>query len=288
MNKSSYLIEEYESMLDHLDEVPLCLSKKYDVSSNGNVEESIKDWAQDESLIEQNKSEDDVTNNDTSVEFLFNGRKNLRSSRTKAKNKENNDSCINSEEVLQIKYNPNKRYFLDKRQDVLNKTLMRSLKRYLTQEFFNEFKFKGLSPKEKTKNFGSFLESFVKKLYEHKINQPSIEISLKILKEYVGYVIDADRTKRVLKNRQNNEFNRLYYEVVYKYSHLKISKLFADQTLKFIFEDFINEGYLNGMIESDKTLSKNKKEYKNTIRIFQHSFRIQKYMYYSKARVKVT
>ena len=278
MNKSSYLIEEYESMLDHLDEVPLCLSKKYDVSSNGNVEESIKDWAQDESLIEQRKSEVDVTNNDTSVEFLSNGRKNLRSSRTKAKNKENNDTCIKSEEVLQIKYNPNKRYFLDKRQDVLNKTLMRSLKRYLTQEFFNEFKFKELSPKEKTKNIGSFLESFVKKLYEHKINQPSIEISLKILKEYVGYVIDADRTKRVLKNRQNNEFNRLYYEVVYKYSHLKISKLFADQTLKFIFEDFVNEGYLDKMIESDKTLSKNKKEYENTIQIFQHSFAIQKYV----------
>ena len=265
-------------MLDHLDEVPLSLSKNYDVWSNGNVEESIKDWAQDKSLIEQSKSEDDVTNNNTSVEFLSNGRKNLRSSRTKAKNKENNDSCINSEEVLQIKYNPNKRYFLDKRQDVLNKTLMRSLKRYLTQEFFNEFKFKGLSPKEKTKNFGSFLESFVKKLYEHKINQPNIEISLKILKEYVGYVIDADRTKRVLKNRQNNEFNRLYYEVVYKYSHLKISKLFADQTLKFIFEDFVNEGYLDKMIESDKTLSKNKKEYENTIQIFQHSFAIQKYV----------
>ena len=255
------------------------MSKQYDASSATNFNDLSKDLTKDDALSEENTSQIGIVNNDTPVEVISNEHKHWRSSKFKTKSNEDEDSYIESEvDSIKIKYNPKKRFFLDKRQDVLNKTLMRSLKRHLTQEFFNEFKFKELRPSEKTNNFEAFLESFVKKLYDHKINHPNIEISLQILKEYVGYMIDADRTKRVLKNRQYNEFNKLYYDVVYKYSHQKISKLFADQTLKFIFEDFINEGYLKEMIECDKTLSKNKKEYKNTIKIFQHSFKIQKYV----------
>ena len=58
----------------------------------------------------------------------------------------------------------------------------------------------------------------------------------------------------------------------------KLSKLFADQTLRFIFKDYISSGNVYKMIESDSTLSKNMEEYENTVEIFEQSFKASKYV----------
>lgn len=69
----------------------------------------------------------------------------------------------------------------------------------------------------------------------------------------------------------------LFYDWVYRYTHKKLSKLFADQVLKFLFEDYIKSGMVYEMIESDSTMSRNKDVYKRTVDIFIESFEKEEY-----------
>ena len=273
INKYRSFMQEYDSLLNDLEDSYVCSNNISGICESQNIEDLNKDHTQDNN---HHEAEVDPLNRESLIE-LDGDHKNISLINVINENKEDSDSDFEFEENTKNINNSPRKYFLDKRQDVLNKTLMRSLKRYLTQDFFSEFKFQELSSKEKSKKFGEFLKSYVKKHYEHKISQSCSQISIERLAEYVGYMIDAERTRKSLKNRTSIRFNKLFYEVVYRYSHQKISKLFADQTLRFIFEDYIRQGNVYKMIESDKTLSKNKTEYKNTVEIFKHSFEVQKY-----------
>ena len=273
INKSRSFIQEVDSLLNDLGDSYACSSNISDICESQNNEDFNKDQTQENN---HHEAEADALSKESLIE-LKDDKKDICLIKDKPQNNEDSDSDYEFDENMKNTSDSPRQYFLDKRQDVLNKTLMRSLKRYLTQDFFSEFKFKELSVKEKLDNFGAFLKSYVKKHYEHKISQPCSQISIESLAEYVGYMIDAERTRKALKNRTNMKFNKLYYEVVYRYSHQKVSKLFADQTFRFIFEDYIRLGNVYQMIESDKTLSKNKTEYRNTVEIFKHSFEIQKY-----------
>ena len=275
VNKYGSFIQEVDSLLNDLGDSYVCSNNISDICESQNIEDLNKDQTQENN---HHEAEVDALNKESLIE-LDDGYKNISPINDINENNEDSDSDFEFEENIKNTSNSPRKYFLDKRQDVLNKTLMRSLKRYLTQDFFSEFKFKDLSAKEKSKKFGEFLKSYVKKHYEHKISHSSCQISIESLAEYVGYMIDAERTRKSLKNRTSIRFNKLFYEVVYRYSHQKISKLFADQTLRFIFEDYIRQGNVYKMIESDKTLSKNKTEYKNTVEVFKHSFEVQKYVW---------
>jgi len=171
-------------------------------------------------------------------------------------------------------------YQLDKRQDVLNKTLLRSIKRYLTKQFFSEFDYKNLTPATKANMFSTFLNQFVDKYYKEKAETmcAAYEISLEDIHDYVGIMIHPEFTKKWMKDKKHMKYVKSYYEVVYRYSHKKMSKMFADNILKYIFDDYVTTGAIYEMIDTDQTLSKNKVEYRNTVELFNQSFIAKEYI----------
>ena len=209
ISKSHSFMPEYNSLLNYFEESSSNSNHKSKVSP-GRINDDFDNVRAQEQGNITSQDKLSIINEDNLVNSIFD-------SKQACLEKDNLD--MKKSDLKKTSDNGRKRYFLDKRQDVLNKTLMRSLKRYLTQEFFNGFKFMELSANEKTKNFGAYLKSYVMKNYENKISQSSCQISIKTLTEYVGYIIDAERTKRVLKNKASVQFNRLYYEVLDRYSH---------------------------------------------------------------------
>ena len=143
ISKSHSFMPEYNSLLNYFEESSSNSNRKSKVSPERINDDFDNVRAQEqENITSQDKLS--IINEDNLVNSIFD-------SKQACLVKDNLD--MKKSDLKKTSDNGRKRYFLDKRQDVLNKTLMRSLKRYLTQEFFNGFKFMELSANEKTKNF---------------------------------------------------------------------------------------------------------------------------------------
>ena len=164
------------------------------------------------------------------------------------------------------------------REDVLNKTLLRSLKKYFTDKFNQKSDFMSLTPGEKYWKFKAKIFEFTKEYYQSLFNldEYSPELQEDVL-YYIGILVNPNLIKRFLKKRKYIRFFRGYYECVYKYSHRKLNKLFADPVLKFVFEIYRSSGAAEEMVINDETLSKNKICYRNWLEVFTDSFELKEY-----------
>lgn len=73
------------------------------------------------------------------------------------------------------------------------------------------------------------------------------------------------------------KFKASYYDSIYKYSNKKLSSLFSDNVLKYLFETFISSGDLYNLLETDQTMARNKDMYIEAIRAFRESFKVGRY-----------
>ena len=171
-----------------------------------------------------------------------------------------------------------KRTCLDIRQDVLNKSMLRSLKKYLTNKFLDETNFNSKTPADKKKDYNPLMTQFVTKYYpESTGNFKPKYLNFKAMYAYIGVIVMPEIAKKELMDAPYRRFSQQLYQVLYNYSHGKLSNLFKNKTLRFLFEDYVNSGAANTLIETDPTLSKNKNEYLRTLYIFLDSFRAAKY-----------
>lgn len=131
----------------------------------------------------------------------------------------------------------------------------------------------------KTEIFKKQVRAFVAQEYEQKLEQADFESDDKFedVFNYVGIIVQPELMRRGMRHRTHIRFLTLYYDCVYRYTHKKISKLFSDQVLRFIFEDYISSGMIYKMIETDPTLCKNKEIYQETVKMFMRSFTNQEY-----------
>ena len=95
---------------------------------------------------------------------------------------------------------------------------------------------------------------------------------------YVGIIINFNLLRRYLKDKKYIKFNTQYFDCLYKYSHKKLSNLFADKILKFLFEDLFETGKIYELMREDETMNKNFTLYEDTINVFKNSFKSGKYM----------
>jgi len=179
---------------------------------------------------------------------------------------------------------------LDKRRDVLNKSLLRSLKKYLTNMFneytgfmskdhqiycvytkdtFHSGKFLlmenshfysylfvlELTSKDKEIKFKELLRNFVSHMFGDTLIgvQFSKYDAFEDILHYVGIMINSNLTKHCMRQRLYVNFISRYYGCIYKYTNKKFSKLFEDNILEFIFNHYVNTGAIYQMIETDET-----------------------------------
>lgn len=167
----------------------------------------------------------------------------------------------------------------DRRPDVLNKTLLRSLKKYLTAQFNEETHFEDIPGCEKSSRYVGLLRTFVQSNYAAKLQDVDFgrEDAFEDIVNYVGIIINFSMIKKDIQDKDYLKFNTQYYDCLYKYSHRKLSSIFSDKILKFLFEDFIETGKIYEHMKQDDTMSKNPQAYEETIRVFKDSFMMKRY-----------
>jgi hypothetical protein len=100
------------------------------------------------------------------------------------------------------------------RQDVLNKTLLRSLKKFITSQFDEQTNFSSLSFKEKKAQFKQLLEQFVSDFYEKKVDESNINSPHPFtdVLNYVGILINPELMKKRALGKKYAKFNLKYYD----------------------------------------------------------------------------
>ena len=149
---------------------------------------------------------------------------------------------------------------LSKRKDVVNKTILRSLKRYYLNEFDSVTGFSSLSDKEKFANFHDLVRTFVTKELESTNGLTSEEIEDTIF--FFGSMISHIHMRRGIKiSKQRTQVN-FVHKCLYNYSHKKLAQLIAYGGFKQVLKDFVKYGGLEVVINSEETFSKNQDVYR--------------------------
>ena len=105
---------------------------------------------------------------------------------------------------------------LGTREDVVNKTLLRSLKKYFTEQFNKKVNFTVLNPNQKYTQFKALLTQFVNDYYQDYFigSDPNFKELQEDVFYYIGIMIYPNLIKRYLKKRKYIKFNRNYYDCV--------------------------------------------------------------------------
>lgn len=124
------------------------------------------------------------------------------------------------------------------------------------------------------------MKGFVTKYYEQKFNLLAdiSESPFEDLFSYIAHIVNTDFAKRSIKDKKYISFSKLYYDCIYNYTHQKLSKIFKDQVLKFIFTDYVQSGDAYERLIVDETQSKNKEMYEETVSLFLRSFELGSYI----------
>ena len=135
---------------------------------------------------------------------------------------------------------------LSKRKDVVNKTLLRSLKRYYTNFFESDI----------TKYLTSQKDEIAS--YTNHNKRPMSIASVKTLVE----IIRAPSNMRPnLKSKYDKQMWDDFHACLYQYSHTKLYMLLNLPQVKFIVKDYIENG-IEIMLANDETLKKNPEVYR--------------------------
>jgi hypothetical protein len=158
------------------------------------------------------------------------------------------------------------------RKDVINKTILRVMKRYLTKQFHECFEKVPSNCEDRMKSYSQNIRKFIDIKFQI---QPSEK---KITEFYLANTIypklmSKEYTKRLneeLGNTSKNELCQLY-ECMYKYSHSKLLDLFKLTPVQTLFLHFYQQG-LDEVMASEQAMLKNPKLYLDAIELFKDAF----------------
>lgn len=154
---------------------------------------------------------------------------------------------------------------------MVNKTLLRSLKRFYTAKFENDLKFKQESKFNKSVDFLSNIEEFTKAIYldDPRFKLPKFAgVSMSDLVFYMGMCINPTVMKKHISSAQSRSKFQNFYSCLYQYSHKKLQKLLTSRELYFMFSRFFEDGSFDSFLASDSTLGRNPEVYRKASEYF--------------------
>jgi len=89
---------------------------------------------------------------------------------------------------------------------------------------------------------------------------------------YIGVIINFELLRKNKVAKVYSKFNNKFYDCIYKYSHRKLSVIFSDPILRFLYEDFVESGNAHRLIQNDETMKKHEELYERVIKVFLNSF----------------
>lgn len=176
------------------------------------------------------------------------------------------------------------------RKDVVYKTLIRSLKRYLTDKVDLTVQ-KAMAKSKKEELLFSEIDQLMDKMFikyfdKNESNRSlkeivtddvliredeSIRLDPENLKIYLWIIIIPESIKPYLKNQKRRISQKLMYDWLYKYSHKKLDRLFKCEHFAFLFTKYVELQGFDQMVEVDDTLKRNKEVYQEACDFFMSS-----------------
>lgn len=164
----------------------------------------------------------------------------------------------------------NRRGSLAVRKDVVNKTLLRSIKRYVTERFEDQSGIKKLSTSEQKEQFLALIEKFIHAYFssygqvltiEDNPDEEESKLSQNGIKFIVGLLVNPNLLKSHFKSIKERTFFYLFQNLLKKYSHRKLLRLMTNENFIFVVASLRENGGLEDIISSDPTCNKNKQAY---------------------------
>lgn len=156
------------------------------------------------------------------------------------------------------------------RKDVVNKTLLRSIKRLVTQKFEDFSGFKDLSSSEQKEKFLELVEKFtihyfpdiskVMTIEDTTTNDEESILSQNGIKFIVGWLVNQNISKTHFKSIKERTFFYLFQNLLKKYSHRKLVRLMSNDNFIFVVASLRENGGLDEIIDQDPW-NKNKQAY---------------------------
>lgn len=168
------------------------------------------------------------------------------------KNKSNKKIQLRTKLAAVTKYSDESDIDLSKRRDVINKTILRILRRYFTQLFKDSFDEQFKSKVAKSEWYFECIKQFCAKLFGK--NHEMIE-------EINFYMASIILPKNVMKKDMaegsisQDQFDS-FHNCLYKYSHTKLVNLLEIKPLGVIYEKFY-KGPLDVLLQTEPSVSKN-------------------------------
>lgn len=160
------------------------------------------------------------------------------------------------------KANPSKND-LSKRGDVVNKTILRAMKRYYSTEFDTSFNFSGLSDKEKFAKFKYQIRKFVTE--QIKIVRGLSDKEVEDVIFFFGSMISHVHMRRGITISKLRTQVNFVHKCLYNYSHKKLSQLMSQEGFKYVLEDFVVNGGFEIVLNSEETMLKQQDAYKEAV-----------------------
>lgn len=162
----------------------------------------------------------------------------------------------------QKKVSSNEPKDFSKRLDVVNKTILRSIKRYYVTEFDSFCNFSELDDKEKFAKFHELIRKYV--IQEMKLSTELNEQELEDAIFAFGSMISHIHMRRGIKISKLRTQVNFIHKCLYNYSHKK-SQQMLQGGFKYILKDFIQQGGIDIVLNSEETMLKQKEIYKDAV-----------------------
>ena len=153
------------------------------------------------------------------------------------------------------------------RRDVVNKTILRVLRRHLSLKF-KSCQSEGQEPKQDKKgNFFMNVKTLATEMFGE--NHPEFKLLHFYLASIIDYkyITEEDIGSSGLTSRELT----IFYDCLYKYSHTRLDNLFSVKPLGEIYNQFYTSERTN-ILRTESSLSKNKSLYEKVMKEFSQIF----------------
>lgn len=167
------------------------------------------------------------------------------------------------------------------RKDVVNKTLLRSIKRLISQKFEECSKITDLPSSEQKDQFLKLIDDFIQKYFpainevttiEDTSKEEDFILSQSGIKFMVGLLASQNLAKSHFKSIKERTFFYLFYDLLKKYSHRKLVRLLNNDNFIFVVATLRENGGLDEIIAADPTCNKNPQIYYDAANSFIERF----------------
>lgn len=152
---------------------------------------------------------------------------------------------------------------LAKRKDVVNKTLLRSVKRYYTSLFEQFMKENQYSKQERREYWKEYIDEFTKFIFGDYINFITVDsgVTIQEVNAFMASMIVPNNIKRSECEEVYTLMMEEFSNLLYKYSIKRLQTFVKNPSVTYVLRHYIEKGPLDELLENDVTLSKNRSLY---------------------------